>query len=251
MSAAAPGKPRTPRPRQQPRRQTLLHTAQAGLFDSVDLLPEGLVFVPDFIGAADEAALLQIAAGLPLRDARYKTYTARRRVFAFGGRHVADADDDDDGHGAALPPQLGTMPAPLQALRAQLAAFAGIAAHDFVHAMVAEYSPGTPLGWHRDAPHYELIAGVSLGSAARLRFRPYTPWDDAEKAAVSNDTLLTLELAPRSAYLMRGPARWAWQHSVPPVPALRYSVTMRTGRVGVWPGASRAASLAASSGGAR
>lgn len=29
-----------------------------------------------------------------------------------------------------------------------------------------------------------------------------------------------LDLMPRSAYLMRGPASRAWQHSVPPVPGL-------------------------------
>ena len=92
--------------------------------------------------------------------------------------------------------------------------------------MVAEYTPGTPLGWHRDAPDYELIAGVSLGSAARLRFRPWPPRDPKK------DDILSLELAPRSAYRMAQTARWGWQHSVPPVPALRYSVTMRTVRGG-------------------
>ncbi|HYJ97513.1 MAG TPA: alpha-ketoglutarate-dependent dioxygenase AlkB, partial [Burkholderiaceae bacterium] len=101
-----------------------------------------------------------------------------------------------------------------------------VAADDFVHAMVAEYTPGTPLGWHRDAPDYELIAGVSLGSAARLRCRPWPPRDPKK------DDILALELAPRSAYLMAQTARWGWQHSVPPVPALRYSVTMRTVRAG-------------------
>jgi hypothetical protein len=34
-------------------------------------------------------------------------------------------------------------------------------------------------------------------------------------------------LQPRSAYLLRDAARWEWQHSVPPVDALRYSVTFR------------------------
>jgi len=82
-------------------------------------------------------------------------------------------------------------------------------------------------GWHRDAPDYELIAGVSLGSFARLRFRPWPP------RKPKKDNILTLEIAPRSAYRMADTARWGWQHSVPPVPGLRYSVTMRTVRDGL------------------
>lgn len=78
------------------------------------------------------------------------------------------------------------------------------------------------LGWHRDVPDYETIVGVSLGSEALLRFRPYPP-DDAAKRHV-----VQLAVAPRSIYRMAGAARWAWQHSVPPVKALRWSVTFRT-----------------------
>ena len=32
---------------------------------------------------------------------------------------------------------------------------------------------------------------------------------------------------PRSAYLLRGPVRRNWEHSIPPVEHLRYSVTFR------------------------
>ena len=33
---------------------------------------------------------------------------------------------------------------------------------------------------------------------------------------------------PRSAYLLSGPARYEWEHSIPPVKELRYSITFRT-----------------------
>src|SRR5205085_4693774 len=112
----------------------------------------------------------------------------------------------------------------LHALRERLAAWAGVDADDFVHVLISEYRPGTPLGWHRDAPAYELIVGVSLAGPARLRLRPWQAGGTSDRAA------LALDLAPRSAYSMRDEARWGWQHSVPPVPALRYSVTMRTPR---------------------
>jgi alkylated DNA repair dioxygenase AlkB len=165
---------------------TTIHTAQGSLFDPTEGLPHGLAYEAAFIERDEERALIDVIAALPLREARYKEYTARRRVYAFGSRFDFDAYQ--------LKPQpIGVLPAPLQSLRERLAAWSGVAPDDFVHVMVAEYTPGTPLGWHRDAPDYELIAGVSLGSAARLR----------------------------------------WQHSVPAVTALRYSVTMRTVREGL------------------
>jgi len=101
---------------------------------------------------------------------------------------------------------------------------ANVAPDAFVQALVSEYRPGAPLGWHRDVPDFETIVGVSLGSAARIRFRPY-PWKPERRQEV-----FALEVAPRSAYILRDEARWGWQHSVPPVQALRYSITFRTAR---------------------
>ena len=198
---------------------TTIHTAQGSLFEPSEGLPDGLAYEAAFVGRDEERMLIELIAGLPLHEARYKEYTARRRVYAFGSKFDFDAYQ-------LRPQPIGVLPDPLQALRERLAAWMGIAADDFVHVMVAEYTPGTPLGWHRDAPDYELIAGVSLGSTARLRFRPWPPRDPKK------DDILTLELAPRSAYRIAQTARWGWQHSVPPVPALRYSVTMRTVRSG-------------------
>jgi alkylated DNA repair dioxygenase AlkB len=93
-----------------------------------------------------------------------------------------------------------------------------------VQILVAEYAPGTPLGWHRDVPDFEAIAGVSLGSEAVLRFRPYPPDAAAMRQVVQ------LEVAPRSIYRLERAARWAWQHCVPPVKAQRWSITFRTPR---------------------
>jgi alkylated DNA repair dioxygenase AlkB len=90
------------------------------------------------------------------------------------------------------------------------------------HTLVAEYREGTPLGWHRDVPDFEEVVGVSLLNPALLRFRPYPPLEP-KKAGV-----IKLVVEPRSIYLLRGPARWAWQHSVAPAKSLRYSITLRT-----------------------
>jgi alkylated DNA repair dioxygenase AlkB len=175
--------------------------AQGQLFGPAQALPEGFILVPEFIDAAEERELLQAIGELPLEAARYRQYTARRRIALFEHQ----------------------LPEFLQALRVRIAAWMGVPAEALQHALVNEYRPGTPLGWHRDAPDYERVAGVSLGGWARMRLRPYPP----KKPSLP---VLNLELAPRSAYRMEGTARWGWQHSISATRELRYSVTFRTFR---------------------
>jgi len=187
---------------------------QASLFDEPAALPNGLVFAPEFVSAEEERALLAGIAALELHEAQYKQYTARRRVASFGAEYDFDANELRPAPG--LPPFLGP-------LREKVAAWAGVPAGSFAHALVSEYRPGTPLGWHRDVPQFEVVAGVSLAAAARMRFRPYPPR--------AGDAIFALDLPPRSAYVLRGEVRWKWQHSVEATKALRYSITFRT-RVG-------------------
>jgi alkylated DNA repair dioxygenase AlkB len=173
-------------------------------------LPEGFVYQPEFLTIEEERALVAEIARLPLEQAKYREYTARRRVAYFGHDYDFTANRLGD-----APP----IPAFLEPLRAKLAGWMGIAPGELVTVLVAEYSPGTPLGWHRDAPDYERVAGVSLGGWARMRLRRFP---------LQKEKPLVLELAPRSAYQMTGAARWQWQHSIPPTKELRYSITWRT-----------------------
>ena len=117
------------------------------------------------------------------------------------------------------------MPAWLWPLRGKAADWVGLPAEDFASALVAEYRPGTALGWHRDVPDFEVVVGVSLGSACRMRMRRYPA------VAPKKSGVLSVDLRPRSAYVLRGPARWDWQHSIAPTPALRWSITFRTRRI--------------------
>ena len=178
-------------------------------------LPEGWRYQPDFISAADEAALLATIATMPLQEARYKAWTARRRTANFGTAYDYDSNE-------LL--ARAEVPDSLHGLRAQAAAWVGVPDDAFSSALVAEYRPGTPLGWHRDVPDFEVVFGLSLGSACRMRFRRYPP------VAPKKADVLSIELAPRSAYVLRGPARWDWQHSIAPTPSLRWSITFRTRR---------------------
>ena len=147
---------------------------------------------------------------MPLERSRYKEYTAKRRTVSYGFDYESYRLDP----GPALPEFL--VP-----LRSRAAAWLGVGAADVKHALVTEYRPGTALGWHRDAPAFELVCGISLASSCRMSFRPFPPRPDRK-------SVLSLELAPRSAYVLRGDARWRWQHSIPPAKALRYSITFRT-----------------------
>jgi len=192
---------------------------QTSLFDplppSPGALPNGLVYEPRFISAEAEQALLALLQRLPFEAALYKGYTARRRVVSYGGSFDYDTN--------RLRPSRVLIPE-LLPLREQVARWAGLDAQALVQVLVSEYAPGTPLGWHRDVPDFEQLFGVSLGSTAQLRFRPYPPVNPRR------EDVLKLDVAPRSIYAMRGPARWAWQHSVAPVDAMRWSITLRTAR---------------------
>ncbi|WP_431262716.1 alpha-ketoglutarate-dependent dioxygenase AlkB [Roseateles chitinivorans] len=195
---------------------------QSSLFDDLDppadALPEGMTYRSGFLTSDEEGALIALIRSLPLEAAQYKEYTARRRVVSYGGSFDYDAN--------RLRPTQALIEE-LQPLRRRVAEWAGVAPEALVHALVAEYTPGTPLGWHRDVPDFEEVFGVSLGAAATLHFRPYPP--DAPDAP-KRGHVIKVSVEPRSIYALRGPARWAWQHSVAPVERLRWSITFRTAR---------------------
>ncbi|ANN65857.1 alpha-ketoglutarate-dependent dioxygenase AlkB [Bordetella bronchialis] len=187
---------------------------QLTLFDGPSsAMPPGWRYEDGFLTAQEEAALLALVRGLPLQAARYKSYTARRRVVSYGGSFDYDAN--------RLQPAQPLVES-LHGLRARVADWMGVAPERLAHVLVAEYPPGAPLGWHRDVPDFEDVAGVSLGSPAVLRFRPYPPQRPSRRDILRADVL------PRSIYLMQGAARWDWQHSVAPLAAPRWSITFRT-----------------------
>jgi len=189
---------------------------QTALFDFPRDLPRGLLYQPEFVTPEEEAALLCAIAPLPLREAKFREYFAKRRVAHFH----ADTDTPRYDDGGVDSFTSGPMPPLVAALRDKVAGWLGLAAADFVHALVSEYRPGTPIGWHRDKPVYGIVVGISLAGWGRMRFRPYEAQDARHTVA--------LDLAPRSVYVMREAIRWDWQHSMLPTKELRYSITLRT-----------------------
>ena len=183
---------------------------QLGLFAAPADLPEGLAYRPDIVTAAEEEALAERLAALPLRAFEFHGFEGNRRTVSFGWRYAFD--------GSGLAPA-EPLPDWLLGLRERAAALAALPAEAFEHALILEYPPGAGIGWHRDRPVFGDVVGVSLLAPARLRFRRRQGAGWQRRALVAE---------PRSAYLLRGPAREEWEHSIPAMEALRYSVTFRT-----------------------
>lgn len=181
-------------------------------------LPDGFRYLPEFISPADELELLDQIARVEFSAFEMRGVVARRRVAFFGRSYER----------TQLSPPL---PAFLLPVRDLVAAWAEVPASAFEMALINEYSPGAPIGWHRDAPQYEIVAGLSLLGACRMRFRPYVSPALTAPPAARRVATHEVELEPRSAYLMTGEARHSFEHHIPAVDALRYSITFRTLRV--------------------
>ena len=174
--------------------------------------PEGFRYEPDILTQAQEIELLDRVRELPFREFQFQGYVGKRRVVSYGWqydfnlRELREADD--------IPPFL-------LALRKTAADFAGMSPERLQQVLVTEYDAGAGIGWHRDKAVFGEVIGLSLLSACRFRLRRKagTGWERAS---------LTAE--PRSAYLLSGPARTEWEHSIPEVDTLRYSITFRNFR---------------------
>ena len=184
-------------------------SGQSELIAAEPSLPAGFAYREDVISSNDEQALLKRFEDLPFKPFEFHGYLGKRRVVSFGwrydyaGRTLRDSD--------AIPPFL--LP-----LREQAAAFAAVSADGLQQILINEYAPGAGIGWHRDKPTFEDVIAISLSSPCvlRLRRKQGASWERASQ-----------DVQPRSAYLLRGPSRREWEHSVPPVGRLRYSVTFR------------------------
>jgi len=182
----------------------------AQLFDSPAAVPEGFVYREDVLTPPEEVALLAQIRSQPFHQVQMRGVVARRRVIQYGWKYAFDRSRLSPG-----PP----IPEFLLPLRDRVAPLAALAPDVLTEALLTEYAPGAPIGWHRDAPGFGIVIGVSLLAPCRFRFRR---WSGAAIERVS------LVLERRSAYILCGPARTEWEHSIPDVESLRYSVTFRT-----------------------
>jgi len=182
---------------------------QLGLFASDQSLPEGFKYAADVLSRQEETDALERIKVLPFREFEFHGFTGKRRVVSFGWRY--DFDE-------RVLHKTSDIPDFLMTLRESAARFAGMEAEALQHALVTEYSAGAAIGWHRDKAEFGEVVGISLLASCvfRLRRKAGEKWERVSVIA-----------APRSMYLLSGPSRTEWEHSIPPVDSLRYSVTFR------------------------
>ena len=177
------------------------------------LVPEGFSYCPDVMSPEDERRLLADIAQFPFREFQFHGFEGKRRVVSFGWRY------DFDEH-RALPAD--PIPPVLIEVCHKVQETSGFALPDVEQVLVTEYAPGAPIGWHKDRPVFGNVMGLSLASACTFRLRKSDGNGHWER--------VSLVLESRSAYLLSGAARWTWEHSIPPVETLRYSITFRSRR---------------------
>jgi len=175
--------------------------------------PEGFVYEPDCVSSAEQCALMEAIRELHFEPFLFHGYTAKRRIVVYGWDYDFESRETNTGR---------EFPDFLLPLRERCAALIGVSGPELAEAVITEYPPSAPIGWHRDLPQFEHIVGISLLSSCTMRLRP---WRATGKT-------FHIDLEQRSLYVMAGPARWQYEHSIPPVKKLRYSITFRTVRKG-------------------
>jgi alkylated DNA repair dioxygenase AlkB len=174
----------------------------------VGVLPDGFSYQPGLLNAEEQRELIERFRSLDFRPFEFRGYTAKRRIVEFGFEY--DFTDRTATPTAAIPEFLVDV-------RRKAAAFAGLPPEQLVETLITEYVPGAQIGWHRDVPQFDVVVGISLAGSCRMRLKP-----------IAGGKIVSVVLEPGSAYVMRGAARWKYQHSIPAVEELRYSITFRS-----------------------
>jgi alkylated DNA repair dioxygenase AlkB len=172
--------------------------------------PEGILYRPEVLTAGEEADLLERFETL-----RFDPIVMHGRAAKRTARHYG-LDYDYE---SRTPRPGEPMPDWLVPARARAAELAGVEPEELVEILVQDYPPGATIGWHRDAPAFDKVVGLSLAGSSRLRF---------QRGKRENRRVWEVALEPRSGYVLAGEARRSWEHSVPATRERRYSITFRT-----------------------
>jgi alkylated DNA repair dioxygenase AlkB len=183
------------------------------LFPDQPLLPDGFSYQPDFLSLEEETELCKAIYLLDLHPMIFQGFEAKRKVQSFGYDYSFDRRSLSKGQ---------DIPDEFNWLVEKVSAKLGIAAEEFAELLVTEYPPGAVINWHRDAPPFDIVAGISLMTDCSFRLRPY------DKSLQGRQSIISLLVQKRSLYLLSGASRSEWEHSIAPVKQKRYSVTLRT-----------------------
>jgi alkylated DNA repair dioxygenase AlkB len=183
------------------------------LFDIGPELPQGFTYQPGFISVEEERQLIDQIKQVELHNFIFQGYTANRRVASFGFDYSFDKRALSKGE---------DIPVAFSSLINKVSEHVNIAPTAFAELLVTEYPVGAVINWHRDAPPFDVIVGISLHADCVIRLRPQ------QKEKQGRASIISLPVHRRSLYVMQGSSRTGWQHSIAPVKQLRYSITLRT-----------------------
>src|SRR3569833_415223 len=175
--------------------------------------PPGLIFVPDFLSESEQSDLLAFLHSIEFRTLQMHGVTAKRRIKQYGWHYAFESYQ--------LTPA-DPIPAEFTEIRRRAATLTSIDPSEWAEALVTEYARGAGIGWHRDAPAFGSVAGLSLGGACRMRFQKGVGRDRITNA---------IELPGRTNSLLTGEVRTILQHIIAPTRELRYSITFRSLRI--------------------
>jgi alkylated DNA repair dioxygenase AlkB len=187
-----------------------MNMEQHDLFGTTEpALPDGFRYAPNIVPETVQQALLKEIPELPFKAFDFHGFEGKRRTVSYGWKYDFNTERVLKGE---------DIPALLLPVREIAGAFAGIGPERLEQALVTEYAPGAPIGWHRDKSVFDRVIGISLLSPCtfRLRRRRGDKWQRS-----------SIVVEPGSAYVMADEARTVWEHSIPPVDQLRYSITFR------------------------
>src|SRR5688500_5801794 len=134
------------------------------LFEASVKMPEGFIYHQNFISETEEQELVGEIQKLELTPFRYYQFTGKRRTASFGWQYEFGKSE------ITTAPDMPAFPLPLRTRAGNLF---NIDPNSLIQTSIIEYTTGSPIGWHRDIPHFGVVVGISLGAACRMRFRKY------------------------------------------------------------------------------
>lgn len=183
------------------------------LFPDDEVLPKGFSYKDDFINLDEEQKLIELISGLRLHTFIFRGYEAKRKVASYGHDYHFDTRSISKGN---------EIPEGFRFLIDKVARHLQIRPEEFAELLVIEYPVDSVINWHRDAPPFDIIVGISLMSDCKFRLRPY------DKKKQGRGSVISLPVRRRSLYIMQDEARSEWEHSIDKVKQVRYSITLRT-----------------------
>jgi alkylated DNA repair dioxygenase AlkB len=185
----------------------------SSLFPIEYIFPPGFIYEENFLTPEEEQKLLILVSTIERHNMMFQGFEAKRKTASFGYDYNFDKRTISKGK---------CIPVEFNPLIEKVGHKFSISPNEFSELLLTEYPVGSVINWHRDAPPFDIIVGISLNADCTFRLRPH------DKARRSRSSIISFPLHQRSLYLMTGEARTDWQHSIAPVKKTRFSITLRT-----------------------